>query len=197
MNTDFSYIYVLLFDDFTALDAFGPVEVLSRLPEKTIRYVSLHGGMVHNSQGICIETAPLDTMEKGQLLLLPGGIGTRILAFDREFLSALKKAADDARFVLSVCTGSALLAAAGLLRGRRATGNKIAWDWACSQGPDTCWQRKARWVVDGKFYTSAGVSAGTDMALGFLADQFGKDMAQEACRRMEYHWNSDPDTDIF
>lgn len=97
------------------------------------------------------------------------------------------------RVVMTVCTGSALAAAAGLLDGLRATGNKRAFDWAMSMGEKVLWQRDARWTRDGKFYTAAGVSAGIDMALGFVADHFGRERALSIAEGMEYCWNEKPE----
>ena len=90
-----------------------------------------------------------------------------------------------------------MLAKAGLLDGKRATTNKLAFDWVASQGPKVDWQRKARWVEDGKFITSSGVSAGTDMALALIARLCGIDQAREAAHWAEYVWNEDSRDDPF
>ena len=190
-------INVLLYPNFTVLDAFGPVEVLGSLPGREMRYLSPDGGIVRSGQGVPVETEVMETMAPGGVLLIPGGMGSRPLAKDEAFLARLKALAEQADHVLCVCTGSALLARTGLLDGRRATSNKTAFDWVRSCGPDVLWQRQTRWVADGKYYTSAGVSAGTDMALGFVRDLFGAEEAETICRRMEYHWNRDADNDIF
>ena len=124
-------------------------------------------------------------------------MGTRRLAGDAAYLAGLKAAALRSAYVLTVCTGSALLAATGLLDGLRATSNKRAFDWAVSVNPRVRWVSRARWVVDGKYYTSSGVSAGMDMALGFLEDRLGRDRAEEAARRIEYVRNADRDEDPF
>ena len=94
--------------------------------------------------------------------------------------------------MLAVCTGSALLAKAGLLAGRRATTNDLAFDWTASLGRDVHWVRRARWVKDGTIYTSAGVSAGIDMEPGFVSDLYGEAEARGICRSMSYRWNRDP-----
>jgi transcriptional regulator GlxA family with amidase domain len=98
---------------------------------------------------------------------------------------------------MSVCSGSALLAKAGLLDGRRATSNKQFFDLARGQGPRVDWVAQARWVEDGPFATSSGVSAGIDMALGVIARLFGKERAQEIADLTEYEWHSDPTRDPF
>jgi len=85
-----------------------------------------------------------------------------------------------------VCTGSALAARAGLLDDKTATTNRRAFDWVAAQGPRTRWDRTARYTADGRVYTSAGVSAGIDMALGFVCDRFGPETAREIAARKEY-----------
>ena len=190
-NASRTALCVLLFDGFTALDAFGPVDVLSRAEGIEARFLSIAGGIVCSGQGLRIETLPLKDMEDGGLLLLPGGFGTRKLVRDAAFLQALKKAAERSAWVLAVCTGSALLAMTGLLDGRRATTNRLAFGWAESLRDAVHWVRDARWTSDGKYYASAGVSAGIDMALGFVADRWGEKVAMEICRKMEYRWNRD------
>ena len=96
-----------------------------------------------------------------------------------------------------MCTGSALLARTGLLDGRPATSNKIAWDWVVEQGPRVRWKRRARWVDDGNVLTSSGQSAGIDMALSLIARLNGRDMAVAAAHNMEYVRNEDASNDPF
>lgn len=186
-------ITALLYHDFTALDALGPLEVLGRLPGYEIRYASLSGGPVSNEKGLTVETEALVSLGRSDILLVPGGMGSRKLAPDGDFLAALRKAALESTVVMTVCTGSALAAAAGLLDGLHATGNKRAFDWTMSMGEKVLWQRDARWTRDGKFYTAAGVSAGIDMALGFVADHFGRERALSIAEGMEYCWNEKPE----
>lgn len=109
----------------------------------------------------------------------------------------LKHLAEESRFCLSICTGSALLAKCGVLNNIKATSNKKALEWVKQTNENVIWIDKARWVVDGKFYTSSGVSAGMDMALGFVSDQFGKDKAYEISEFIEYIWNEDKSKDTF
>ncbi len=191
MNVD-----VLLFRDFETLDAFGPVEILGSVPGFSMRCVSTNGGMVVSAQGVRVWTEPLGE-GSAEVLLVPGGMGTRRLVGDGAYLQRLKAAAERSAHVLTVCTGSALLAATGLLDGLEATSNKRAFDWVVSVRPGVWWVPRARWVVDGKYYTSSGVSAGMDMALGFLEDRLGRERAEEAARRIEYLWNADGSEDPF
>ena len=102
-----------------------------------------------------------------------------------------------AELVLSVCTGSALLARAGVLDGVRATSNKRAFDWVMTQGPNVHWERRARWVEDGRFVTSSGVSAGIDMALAVVARIAGRPEAERIAKIIEHTWQSDPTVDPF
>ncbi len=134
---------------------------------------------------------------KWDIVLVPGGFGTRPLVKDEAFLKRLASASERSAITTTVCTGSALLARTGLLDGRPATSNKIAWNWVVEQGPRVRWQRRARWVDDGNVLTSSGVSAGTDMALALIARLNGRDWALTAARNMEYTWNEDASDDPF
>jgi transcriptional regulator GlxA family with amidase domain len=129
--------------------------------------------------------------------LVPGGFGTRREVGNGALLQWLAGASERAEVVASVCTGSALLAKAGVLDGRRATTNKNAFDWVVSQGPKVQWQGRARWVEDGKFITSSGVSAGTDMALALIARLCGIAQARQVAHWAEYVWNEDSTDDPF
>jgi transcriptional regulator GlxA family with amidase domain len=96
-----------------------------------------------------------------------------------------------------VCTGTALLARPGLLDGRRATTNKAVFQWVADQGPKVEWIRAARWVEDGHFFTSSGVSAGMDMSLAVIAKLVGQDMADALATGAEYDWHRDASWDPF
>ncbi|HHN8303731.1 DJ-1/PfpI family protein [Morganella morganii] len=187
---------IVLFDDFETLDVFGPAEIFGRSPHYTLNYCSLSGGVITSSQGAQIITTVFEP-EKTALMLVPGGQGTRRLVSDEGMLAALRTAAQHAQWCLSVCTGSALLAAAGVLDGRQATSNKRAWQWVTSLSAQVNWVKKARWCADGRFYTSSGVSAGTDMALAFIADRHSETAAEEIAQHIEYRWHNDAGDDPF
>lgn len=189
-------VNVILFDKFTSLDFIGPVEALQRIDEYEIRYLSENGGRISNDEGLVIDTDSIKSIIPW-ILLVPGGFGTRQLVDDLSFIADLKKVAEESKFCLTVCTGAALLAKTGLLDGRKATSNKFAFQWVESVNPAVEWQSHARWVVDGKYYSSSGVSAGIDMALGFVRDQYGEEKAKIIAERMEYFWNSDSSLDPF
>ena len=162
-----------------------------------IEYFSATGGLVGSSTGAKIWTRKLDEMSKFDVLIVPGGFAARELAHESGFIAALGELARRHEYVIAVCTGSVLLAKTGLLDGMEATSNKLSWQWATSEAPSVRWIRAARWCVSGKFYTSSGVSAGIDAALGFIADMHGRDEAQRIARTMEYVWGSNKNAELF
>lgn len=190
-------INILLFNNFETLDIFGPVEVLARVPDYVIKYYSIDGGIITSAQNLRVETKALNEACKSGILFIPGGMGTRKLVEDESFLKSLKSAAKQSGYCLSICTGSALFAKCGVLNFKKATSNKKAFDWVQSLESSVKWIKKARWVSDGKFYTSSGVSAGIDMALGFVCDRFSRQTALKIAEDIEYLWNSDSSNDIF
>ncbi|GAA1800409.1 DJ-1/PfpI family protein [Leucobacter iarius] len=190
---------IVLFPGFELLDVFGPVEALSMAEERVgIRLLGPVAGTVASSQGTeVVAAAAWADAETPDIVLVPGGAGTRDLVHDGAFLTWLRGWADEAAIVASVCTGSAVLAAAGLLDGYRATSNKLAYAWATGFGTEVDWQRRARWVVDRNRWTSSGVSAGTDMALALLDSIVEPGAGDRAARLIEHERNSDPDRDPF
>ncbi len=195
MNT----ITALLFDDFETLDLFGPIEMFGSMPEHyRIQFASMTGGMVRSKHGVAMQTMAVTELEdQTDILLIPGGMGTRQLVHNQPFLQTITALVEQANWVLSVCTGSALLAKAGVLNGKRATSNKLSWQWVILQSNDANWVKQARWVVDDKFYTSSGVSAGMDMALGFIADRHDVETARHIAIYTEYRWQENSDIDDF
>ena len=190
---------VLLFDNFETLDVFGPVEILGRLKDLySIRFYSLSGGLIRNSHGISIVTEKLEPEHSNsEIIIIPGGAGTRLGVNNQLLIDTIRKISVSSNYVLTICTGSALLARTGLLDGRKATSNKRAFDWVLTNGKDVNWIKHARWVVDGKYYTSSGVSAGMDMALGFLADRHGLEFARKVAFEIEYNWTEESEDDNF
>jgi len=201
-------IAVVLFDGFTVLDAYGPIQAFGACrqlqPDGThLRFyeISTLGekpGPVRSGEGPAtqVDHAFADA-PPWDILVVPGGFGTRAAVTNEAFLKRLALASERSTITTTACTGSALLARTGRLDGRPATTNKIAWDWVVKQGPRVRWQRRARWVDDGDVLTSSGVSAGTDMALALIARLNGHDMAVAAARNMEYVWNEDASNDPF
>jgi putative intracellular protease/amidase len=192
-------VSVVLFEGFELLDVFGPVELLSMLPEDfTVTLVGPVTGPVRSSQGteVIAQAAYADTPAP-DIVLVPGGIGARALVADPGFLSWLSAWAASAGLVTSVCTGSAVLAAAGLLDGYRATSNKAVFPWVSTHGRDVTWVAQARWVQDRDRWTSSGVAAGMDMTAALIAFLKGQPAADEAARRVELEVHPDADWDPF
>jgi transcriptional regulator GlxA family with amidase domain len=197
-------VAALIFPDFELLDLFGPLEMFGMLPEHfAIRLVAERERHVASAQGPVSRADDLfadDLFANGRscdILLLPGGPGTRREVNNPALLDWLRAQAEGAAYVASVCTGSALLARAGLLDGRTATSNKQAFAWVQAQGPRVDWQARARWVEDGRFFTSSGVSAGIDMSLALIARLHGEARARQVAAWAEYDWHSDPGWDPF
>jgi putative intracellular protease/amidase len=190
---------VLLFEDFETLDVFGPVEILGRLKEfYSINFYSLFGEQIMNNHGILISTKKLEEINNGvDIFLIPGGHGTRKEIDNILLIDKIRQIADLSKYVLTVCTGSALLAKTGLLDGKKATSNKRAFAWVMTNGENVNWLKKSRWTVDDKYYTSSGVSAGMDMTLGFLSDLHGIEFARQVAFQIEYNWTEDKDNDNF
>ena len=192
-------IAAVVFPEFEMLDLYGPLEMFSYFRDDfEIRTVALQAGPVVASGGpATVAQDGMDGTCDYDILLVPGGVGTRHVDGEPAFLSWLANQSKKAAYVTSVCTGSLLLAKAGVLHGRKATTNKLAFDWVADQCGGVDWQRQARWVVDGNIYTSSGVSAGMDMALAVIADHLGEEAATNAARWAEYTRNTDPDNDPF
>lgn len=191
-------INIVVFDGFEPLDVFGPFEVFINTDGARVRLFSLVGSsVIVGGGGVRVEAVGSKEIDPRGVLLIPGGIGTRTLVKNDQWIRQLADLAARSPQVMSVCTGSALLAAAGVLDGRRATSNDLAFDWVVSTGERVDWIKDARWVVDGKFRTSSGISAGIDMALAFVEDTCGPEAANNASMQMEYIRSRDSGYDPF
>jgi len=192
-------IGALIFPGFELLDLFGPMEMFGLLEEDfNLNLVAEKLGPVKSNQRIAAH-AEMTIKENPEfdILFVPGGAGTRVEVENKKILEWISKASENAEYTLSVCTGSALLAKAGILDGRRATTNKASFPWVAEQGPNVEWIKKARWVEDGPFLSSSGVSAGMDMALGAIALMHGKETSNQVAKWCEYTWHEDKNTDPF
>lgn len=189
----------LIFPGFELLDLFGPLEMLGLLKEEfELRLVAENLGPVRSNQHVAANadtTTKQDT--KFDVILVPGGAGTRCEVKNNALLDWIAQASEEVEYSLGVCTGSALLARAGVLDGQRATTNKAAFSWVAEQGPRTEWVKRARWVESGKFVTSSGVSAGMDMTLGVIALMHGIETAEKVAMWAEYAWHRNKDDDPF
>jgi transcriptional regulator GlxA family with amidase domain len=178
-------IAILLYDRFTALDAVGPYEVLVRLPGATVVFAAERPGPVRADTGMLALTADaaLADVPHPDIVLVPGGPGQDEQMSEGAVHRWLRAADATSSWTTSVCTGSLILAAAGLLAGRRATSHWMALDQLGKFGVTPVSQRV---VIDGKFITAAGVSAGIDMALGLAGRIGGKELAQAIQLGIEY-----------
>ena len=189
----------LVFPGFQTLDFFGPLEMLGDLGDQIditiVAETSEPVPSVHG-QGLVVDKTVSDGSDY-DLLLIPGG-DTALEAAKRPAVTDwIVETSNQAELVMTVCTGSILLATTGLLDGRRATTNKLDFIGTVPLGPNVDWVRQARWVEDGKFFTSSGVSAGMDMTLAAIAHLFGKATAEEIAEGTEYEWHDDASWDPF
>ena len=193
-------VAIVVFDEVEVLDFAGPFEVLSalRLDETTRRdsdspyeviVAGVAPGLVHCRGGLKVQpdctlaeldAASLDT------LLVPGGYGVRALLQHAGFIDWLRGAAPQPRRLASVCTGSLLLAQAGQLDGVAATTHWRSLDWMARDWPAVRVQRERHWVIDGRVATSAGISAGIDLALKLIEADFGEPLSRATAMHMEY-----------
>jgi cyclohexyl-isocyanide hydratase len=183
MASEFPIVFAL-FPRITQLDFTGPFEVLSRLPGARCVLASVDGGAIQADGGMSFSgIVKLADVSECSLLCVPGGFGTVAALADRKLLTEIRRLGAGARFVTSVCTGSLLLAAAGLLHGRRAA---CHWAWRELLVPFGVTPEPARVVRDGNIITGGGVTAGIDMALTVTAEIAGVDYAQAVQLALEY-----------
>lgn len=189
---------IVVFDDIEVLDFCGPFEVFSvtRLNEEKrreepspfeVKLVSEHGGTITTSGGMRVTSDySFADCPKLDILCVPGGWGTRREISNQTMLEWLRKRAAEAELLTAVCTGSMLLGFAGLLDSRRATTHWRSLDWMAESFPKTTVLRDQHVVDDGTLITSAGISAGIDMALRVVTRYFGEGISRATARQMEY-----------
>lgn len=196
----------ILYPGFEMLDLFGPLEMYSLLGTEQVEIVLLaeHDQPVPSAMGQDISSGPkampdcvFSAAPKLDLVVLPGGFGTIPQLANEVLLEFLRQQAETAQIVSSICTGSVLLARAGLLDGRRATTNKQFFALGTNEAANVEWVEAARWVEDDKFFTSSGVSAGIDMTLAVISRLFGVETAEQVAVGAEYTWHRDADEDPF
>ncbi|WP_197745464.1 helix-turn-helix domain-containing protein [Methylosinus sp. C49] len=186
-------IALLIFEEFQILDAAGPIaafEIAARIVPGayTLRTIAAAPGLVRSSSGVAIAAGGLAAARRCDTLLIAGGLGTRGAAMDRNTLAFVARAATRARRVASVCSGAYVLAAAGLLDGRRATTH-----WSRSgdfqrRFPKVRLEPDLIFVHDGPIWSSAGITAGIDLALAMIDDDLGEDVARAVARQLVvYH----------
>jgi putative intracellular protease/amidase len=178
-------IAIPLFDRFTALDAIGPYETLSRLPGARVTFLAAEPGPIATDNGMLkiVAEAAFDDMPNPNIVVVPGGIGSRAMMNDTKLISWVRTAHETTEWTCSVCTGSLVLGAAGLLDGRRATSHWLARDALAGFGaiPTT-----GRVVRDGNLITAGGVTAGIDFGLTVVAELAGREAAESIQLHLEY-----------
>jgi transcriptional regulator GlxA family with amidase domain len=183
MAQSFDIVFAL-YPRVTQLDFTAPYEVLARLPDARCILASVGGGELAADRGPTFAgLTPLAEVESCDLLCVPGGFGTVEAIEDPRYLAAIRRLGARARYVTSVCTGSLLLAAAGLLRGRRAA---CHWAWRERLAEFGVTPDPARVVRDGKVFTGGGVTAGIDLAFEVMAEIAGRDHAETVQLALEY-----------
>jgi transcriptional regulator GlxA family with amidase domain len=178
-------IAIPLYDRFTALDAVGPYDVLSRIPGATVTFVAHEPGALRTENGMLalVADSALEEVPEPEVVVVPGGLGTRALLDDERILRWIRRAHEGSRFTTSVCTGSLLLGAAGILDGLQATTHWLELETLDRFGA----QPTSRRVVEqGKVITAAGVSSGIDMALLLTARLAGDEVAEAVQLAIEY-----------
>ncbi|OKL56572.1 hypothetical protein UA08_08065 [Talaromyces atroroseus] len=210
---------IAVFPGFQALDAFGPLDILNLVARyhkielsviaASLEPVSTNLALVFpdkqdvwnpagsNCGQSIVPTHTFDSPpEKIEVLIVPGGGGTRSPHSSGPVIDFIKKIYPSLGYLLTVCTGSGLAARAGVLNGMRATSNKRSWEevTALSQEPE--WVHRARWVHNENIWSSSGISAGIDMMFAYVESIWGKKFTDSIAKRMEYvrneHWDNDP-----
>lgn len=201
---------MIIFPGFQALDVFGVLDVLNLLsafqfklslsliaatldPVSTASPIESGNPMGSNFHQSILPTHTFKTAPPLDVLIVPGGVGTRVPGNSLDELRLfIKKRYPTVKYLITICTGAALAAQAGVLDGKKATTNKSAWKWAISQGPKVNWVPVARWTVDGNVWTSSGVSAGIDAILAFVGTVYGRPAVDTIVSQIEYdrHWDS-------
>jgi transcriptional regulator GlxA family with amidase domain len=178
-------VAILVFEKLTALDAIGPYEVLRSVPGWEVKFVGPAKGPIRTDSGALGLSADfaLDEVDEADIVVVPGGEGNRPLLHDETVLSWLRAIDAGTKWTTSVCTGSLVLGAAGLLEGKRATSHWAFLEQLRSYGAEPV---GGRYVEDGKVVTAAGVSAGIDMALHLVGREVGPEVAQAIQLGIEY-----------
>ena len=183
MAEEFPVVFAL-YPRVTQLDFTGPFEVFARLPGARCILASATGGDLEADGGIAFTgVRRLAEVERCALICVPGGFGTIEAMEDQELIAQIRRLSAGARYVTSVCTGSLVLGAAGLLRGKQATSH---WAWRDALSAFGATPDPARVVRDGNVITGGGVTAGIDMALSVMAEIAGDEYAQSVQLGIEY-----------
>ena len=204
---------VVIFPGFALLDIAGPLQFFNQLSAvkpfelsiiaKSMEPVSTTPPEHVSSENKCrpigerwLPTHTFDTAPELDILLIPGGFGARDQTIFDDVGTFVEQRYPNVKYLLTVCTGAAIVAGTGILDGRRATSNKASWTFS-TRFTAVQWVPKARWVVDGNIWSSSGVAAGMDMTFAFIASVFSLEIAQRLANVMEYEPHTNPDWDPF
>ncbi len=189
-------ISLLIFDDIEVMDFAGPFEVFSVTNELQkyeyfdIKVVAKNKTPVIAKNGLSINPdSSISDVKESDILIVPGGDGTRQVMEDSEILIWIQEISQNTELTLSVCSGSLILAKAGLLDGMKATTHHEVFETLASVAPNTQIDREARFVDNGKIITSAGISAGIDMSLHVISRLYGEQTSRATSTYMEYAAN--------
>ena len=189
----------VLYENFELLDLYGPLEMFGNIgPDLKIVTIAEQSGSIKSAQGpsTIAEFKYTDHPELN-FVLVPGGLGTFTQLNNPLILDFIRNVSATAEVLMSVCSGSALFAKAGILDGKKATSNKMFFNFTAEQSDKVEWIENARWVEDDNIFTSSGVSAGIDMALSVISRIYGRDRADKLSMMTEYEWQADPSKDPF
>ncbi|KAF9135163.1 hypothetical protein BGW39_004359 [Mortierella sp. 14UC] len=192
----------LVFDGSDLLDIMGPMRIFGEEAstlDMEICFVGTTLEPVRTSQQVTITPKYLvsDTAQKFDLFFIPGGVGTRTYVKMDELMGYVKTHIEQSTWTMTVCTGAGILAKTGLVDGYNVTTNKQVFEDTTLNGPKVNWIKRARWVQDGKFVTSSGVSAGIDAALYILSELKSTEVAEYVATHIEYTWHRVASEDPF
>ncbi|KAG9068658.1 hypothetical protein KI688_010935 [Linnemannia hyalina] len=192
----------LVFNGVDLLDVMGPMRIFgeeSNTLDIEICFVATTLEPVKSSQQVTITPKYLvsDITQKYDLFFIPGGIGTRSYVNNEELMGYVKAHVEQSTWTMTVCTGAGILAKTSLVDGYSMTTNKMVFEWPMTQGPNVNWIKRARWVQDGKYVSSSGVSAGIDAALFILAELTTTENAEAVATYIEYTWHRVSSEDPF
>jgi len=188
-------IVFLIFPDFQLLDITGPIAVFETsdyFADKNegykIQVVSLSGGLVKSSAGLAMDSEPLEKIKSADTLVIAGGAGARDPNIDKEYVEFIRRIDAHCQRITSVCTGSFLLARSGLINNLSATTHWRHSSDMQQEFPDVSVQADAIWTRNGKYWTSAGVTAGIDLALALVSENHGEKIAQKCAREIVVYY---------
>ncbi|KAF9164057.1 hypothetical protein BGX21_002693 [Mortierella sp. AD011] len=191
----------LVYDGMDLLDLMGPMRIFGeKLNTLDIQIIFIGTSMKPARSSQQVEVTPHYTLENAPKLdffFTPGGIGSKTICNNEEAMKLITERIKESTWCMSVCTGAGILAKSGLIDGYRATTNKSVFLFAANEGPNVEWVKRARWVQDGKFVSSSGVSAGIDAALFIVSELKGREVAEAVSTEIEYTWHRVAEEDPF